>query len=322
MWVADDRDGKVYAYSIVSETFGERRSALELNNLRQNGNASAKGIWSNGAVMWISDDHDNRIYAYDMPSTPKLSSLSLTDVDFGGFYSWESSYSAFLTASGATQTTVTAVAADATSYDVTITPADSDANTAGHQVSIAAGTQTISITLTHNTDSSLSRTYMVTIVKSSSSMPSNDSTLSALSLGAGTDIGTFVADVTDYSSDVPASTSSLTVAATPTDSDAIVTITPSDSDAVTAGHQINLGFGRTRIAVRSVSSDGTSNHTYRVLVTRDAILSDLEVLDQDGDEIRMEEYAPLVASYQALAHSTTTAVTVKATAAGTGATVS
>ena len=185
MWVADDRDGKVYAYSIVSETFGERRSALELNNLRQNGNASAKGIWSNGAVMWISDDHDNRIYAYDMPSTPKLSSLSLTDVDFGGFYSWESSYSAFLTASGATQTTVTAVAADATSYDVTITPADSDANTAGHQVSIAAGTQTISITLTHNTDSSLSRTYMVTIVKSSSSMPSNDSTLSALSWAQG-----------------------------------------------------------------------------------------------------------------------------------------
>ena len=80
MWVADNFDARIYAYSITS---GARDRDKEINTLADAGNGSPTGIWSDGTTMWVADDFDHKLYAYDMPSrntaTPAASAiLSLT----------------------------------------------------------------------------------------------------------------------------------------------------------------------------------------------------------------------------------------------------
>ena len=106
MWVADDRDNRIYAYEASTKTrtpdreisgvsagvrdiwsdgetmwvadwTGDRILAYsmatkarvpdrEFNGLAAAGNNHPEGIWSDGATMWVSDLVDDRIYAYDM----------------------------------------------------------------------------------------------------------------------------------------------------------------------------------------------------------------------------------------------------------------
>ena len=106
MWVADDRDNRIYAYDAIAKTrtpdkeisgvsaevrgiwsdgetmwvadwVGDRIVAYnmttkarvpdeEFNGLAAVGNNHPEGIWSDGATMWVSDLVDDRIYAYDM----------------------------------------------------------------------------------------------------------------------------------------------------------------------------------------------------------------------------------------------------------------
>ena len=62
MWVADDGDGKLYAYALTpGASYGNRDSAQDIDLADDNG--KSKGIWSDGRTMWVND-FNARIYAY------------------------------------------------------------------------------------------------------------------------------------------------------------------------------------------------------------------------------------------------------------------
>ena len=45
-------------------TFTERNPAQEFDSLRNAGNTSPQGLWSNGTTMWVADGADGKLYAY------------------------------------------------------------------------------------------------------------------------------------------------------------------------------------------------------------------------------------------------------------------
>ena len=65
MWVADDDDGRIYAYSIGDNL---RDPGREFDALKAANNNDARGIWSDGrTTIWVADQDKNWIYAYNMP---------------------------------------------------------------------------------------------------------------------------------------------------------------------------------------------------------------------------------------------------------------
>ena len=64
MWVADDADDRIYAYSIGDNL---RDPGKEFNTLKAANNRDARGIWSYGTTMWVADPDNDWIYAYTMP---------------------------------------------------------------------------------------------------------------------------------------------------------------------------------------------------------------------------------------------------------------
>ena len=322
MWVSDDADAKIYAYSLSPSTLGNRVSSLDFDTPASEGNHSPKGIWSNGAVMWVTDNDDVRVYAYNMPASPSLSSLSLSGIDFGPFVSCKSDYDVRIPSGGPSVTTVTATGFNPNAFDVTITPADSDLATAGHQVEITSGTPLlITATLTHKDTPSLTRTYTVSVLKVAFSTLSDDASLSGLSLGSDVDIGLFDSEVLSYEAYVNADTTRVTVEATPNENGATVTIDPSDADTITSGHQVDLDPNTNVIDVTVHSTDGEAEREYTISVVRDAYLSSIELLDQNGVPLRLDEIDPRISRYTAFAHSSATGITLNWTALGTGVAV-
>ena len=63
MWVVDDSDDAIYAYTLAT---GERNSDKDVSGLAAAGNRHPRGIWSDGTTMWVSDSDDKKLYAYDV----------------------------------------------------------------------------------------------------------------------------------------------------------------------------------------------------------------------------------------------------------------
>ena len=61
MWVADNSDGKLYAYDLEDKT---RVPAKDFNSLKAAGNEDPAGIWSDGDTMWVADIEDDKVFAY------------------------------------------------------------------------------------------------------------------------------------------------------------------------------------------------------------------------------------------------------------------
>ena len=59
MWVADDEDDKLYAYTLAT---GAYDSSKDISLHTDNG--SSKGIWSDGTTIWVANDEDDKLYAY------------------------------------------------------------------------------------------------------------------------------------------------------------------------------------------------------------------------------------------------------------------
>ena len=72
MWVADDSDGKVYAYNVSDN---QRAGGKDFDLDSKNGNA--RGIWSNGRTMWVADGAGQTIYAYGLADGSRRSSYDL-----------------------------------------------------------------------------------------------------------------------------------------------------------------------------------------------------------------------------------------------------
>ena len=246
-----------------------------------------------------------------------LSSLSLSGVDFGVFDAATTDYAARV--EHAVESTT--VAATPTDPDATVSigPTDADPNTAGHQVSLAAGsTTTVAVAVTA-ADGQATETYAVAVARASSA----DATLSSLSL-SGVDFGVFDPSTTDYAASVGHAVESTTVTATATDAEATVSIAPADADAVAAGHQVSLAAeSETRVAVTVTAADGGATETYAVAVTRpaapsaDATLSSLALTGVD-----IGRFDPETTEYAGEAPSGTRSTTVTALPADGSAAVS
>ena len=141
------------------------------------------------------------------PSTDAvLRSLTLSGVDIGTVDPVELSYAASVDY-GAATTTVTAEPRDAAAT-VVVSPADADAEAAGHQVRLAVGATSVEIRVIAQ-DTTTERTYTATIVRG---LPSTDAALRSLTL-SGIDLGAFDPDGLSYAASVDYAVSTTTVAA-------------------------------------------------------------------------------------------------------------
>ena len=197
----------------------------------------------------------------------RLSSLTLTDVDYGRFDAGIGTFNA-RAAHALSETTVAAEAAHAEAR-VVIAPGDADGGTPGHQVALAVGVNEIAVTVTA-ADGETTRVYYVDVYRP----PSSDASLSSLTLtgvrlsGWRVDVDGFEPETTQYLGTAEHAVTETTVSAEPSHADAAVAIVPADADAETLGYQVALGVGATEIAVTVTAADGGTTRTYTATVTR------------------------------------------------------
>ena len=254
---------------------------------------------------------------------PTLSSLSLDGVTLDQpFAAATTDYTASV---GADVSFVTVAATGASGASVTITPNDADTGTGGHQIALVAGepggeaTMTAIAVIVRATDGSLNA-YIVTV--SREAPPSDDATLSALSISDATLSPTFDSVTTDYESAVANATSQVTVTAAGTDDGAAAAIAPSDADANTDGHQVDLAEGPNTITVTVTAANGTDVLAYTVEVFRDAAADNatLTALSLEGIELS-PAFAAGTHSYAATVDNSVAQVTLNLATAHTSATV-
>ena len=141
------------------------------------------------------------------------------------------------------------------------------------------------------------------------SSASDDASLSALSLSAGTLVPVFASETTGYTARVGAGVSSITVTPTTGDGNATIAYLDSsdqaldDADDSTDGQQVNLDPGRNTIQIRVTAEDTITLTTYTLVVTRnrapvittasplsvnenETAVATLAATDADGDDIR------------------------------------
>lgn len=97
--------------------------------------------------------------------------------------------------------------------------------------------------------------------------PESDASLASLVLSTGSLLPSFDEDITSYGTSVANTIASITVAASPTSSGAIVTI---DGTAVGSGvaTSVALAVGANTIAIVVTAADGVTTRTYNLAVTR------------------------------------------------------
>ena len=181
-----------------------------------------------------------------------LTALSLSGVTLN-FASATTTYTASV-ANDVGSTTVTAT--PATGATAVITPADADAATAGHQVTLDEGANTISIAVTGA--GMTPRTYTVRVTRDAPGV-SSDADLMGLTLSEGTLSPAFNSATTSYTASVPNATTTVTV--TPTKRHA------SASVAQVPDNPVPLSVGTTPITV-TVTAGDRSTKTYTVTMTR------------------------------------------------------
>ena len=175
-------------------------------------------------------------------------------------------------------------------------------------VNLNVGPNTITITVTAE-DTTTTETYTVTVMRDAAPTtdpvtpepePSDDATLSGLTLSGVTLSPAFAAGVTSYTADVANTITSVTVTATTSDDGATVTVTGDGA----------IDVGPNTITITVTAEDTTTTATYIVTVTRavssDATLSSLTVNGRRATGNAAGEYTIAVSS-------TTDTVTVVAT---------
>ena len=229
-------------------------------------------VGSNVITVQVSAEDDQTTQTYTVtvsraePPTPELSddvtlsSLTLSDIDFGTFDSTTTSYTAQVS-NAVSQTTVTPTVNHAEASYVIKLGGVTDADGV---VSLSVGTNAISVEVTAE-DGETTHTYTVTVTRAAP--PSTDATLSALSL-SGIDLGTFASGTTSYSAQVANSVTETTV--TPTVNDSGATYVIKLGGVVDADRVIALDAGSNVITVEVTAEDDSTTKTYTVTVTRAA----------------------------------------------------
>ena len=198
---------------------------IKLGGVEDADGVIALGVGSNVITVEVTAEDDSTTQTYTVtvtrasPTTPgqlssdaSLSSLTLSNVDFGRFDSTTTSYTAQV-ANSVSQTTVTPTVNDSgASYVIKLGGVED----ADGVVALGVGSNVITVEVTAEDDST-TRTYTVTVTRAAP--PSTDATLSALTL-SGVDFGSFDSTTTSYTAQVANSVSQTTVAPTVNDSGA------------------------------------------------------------------------------------------------------
>ena len=162
--------------------------------------------------------------------------------------------------------TVTATATR-TRTRVAITPADADPATAGHQIQLAEGANTITVVVTAR-DGHTKKPYTLIITRARPQ--SADATLKTLSVSGGRAVlaPAFAASTTAYTAEVGSARGIVTVAAEANAAGASVVITPGDADKPRDGHQVPLrSYGDNQVTIMVTAEDGTTK-SYTLTVHR------------------------------------------------------
>ena len=218
--------------------------------------------------------------------TTTTASVSVTDNDQA---TWTvAAQPAGIDEGGASTITVTVAngktfaAGQAISLDVTGTASGSDYTLSAAQLTLSAGANSATATVTATDDALVEgdETVIVTASHAGQSIGSatvtiaandaplsNDANLSSLAL-SGIDIGAFHSDTTSYSADVEHTVSSTTVTATPGDENAGVTIADAAGTTRATSRAVSLSYGDNEITVTVTAEDGNATKVYTVTVTR------------------------------------------------------
>ncbi|WP_419944339.1 cadherin-like beta sandwich domain-containing protein [Candidatus Poriferisodalis sp.] len=165
MWVPDYWDSKLYAYELAT---GDRQPQRDVEVRGPNGAVvRPQGVWSDGHTMWVTDHLSDSIVTVDAPVSTLLTSLALSGVDFGMFDQGTRDYSATVAAT-VSSATLTYEAFDPEA-EVVVSPADADTVTDGHQVGLAEGANTVTVTVT--APDGTATVYTVTVERAAASPP-------------------------------------------------------------------------------------------------------------------------------------------------------
>ncbi len=164
VWTSDFGGGRVVAYRLSDGV----RAAEKDYDTSKVGNEAPLGLWSDGETLWVGDRFDGKLYAYALEAEEAasadatLSSLTLLGVDIGAFDAATTGYTASV-GPAVSSTTVTATPTDA---DATVTITDRGGSTTDgpREVSLAAGANTITATVTA-ADGQTTATYTVTVTR-------------------------------------------------------------------------------------------------------------------------------------------------------------
>jgi len=204
----------------------------------------------------------------DDTSDNTLGSLTLNNATLSpDFHGNTTNYTANVGQASAV-TTVAARANHSTAQTV-ILPADADRETAGHQVDLIEGANSIFVVVIAPNGNP--RAYIIKVRRPFS----GDASLKSLQLSGVTMSPKFTANTTSYRGNVARTTTSTTVTAQTSHSMARTVILPTDADRETAGHQVSLIAGHqfplidgiNPITIIVIAPDGTSR-IYNVFVTR------------------------------------------------------
>ena len=179
-----------------------------------------------------------------------------------------------LTYTAAVATEIDTVKLTATTTDSNATVVitnDDDTNSENEaNLNLDIGDTTLTVTVTAQ-DSTTTLTYTITVTRAA---PSNDATLSALTITGpsggkpATLYPDFDAEITDYTTWVANRIDAVKLTATKTDSNATIVIT-NDDDSNTPGEaQFNLNFAANAFEITVTAQDGLTTRTYNVNVNR------------------------------------------------------
>lgn len=214
----------------------------------------------------VEDDEESRDNTLETPAQPiieaenTLQNLTLNNATLSpGFHSNTTNYTASVGQASAV-TTVEARTNHSMARTV-ILPADADRETAGHQVALIEGDNSIFIVVIAPDGNP--RAYTIRVRRTFS----GDASLKSLQLSGVTMSSKFSAGTTSYRGNVARTTVSTTVTAQTSHSMARTVILPADADGETTGHQVALVEGINPITIVVIAADGTSR-IYNVSVTR------------------------------------------------------
>ena len=154
-----------------------------------------------------------------------------------------------------------------------ISPRDADGSTDNHQVALQPARNTrITVTVTAE-DRRTRQTYTITVYRDRST-PSDDATLSALSLVGVSLSPRFSSGTTEYDARVPYDVDEVTVAATAADIGALVPVVTSDSGDAVTNNVVGLnGTGMNRVITVTVTAENDTTMTtppYTITVYRES----------------------------------------------------